>query len=100
LDPALAQRFEREAKTLAASSHPHICTVFDVGRHDGMTYLVLKHLKGGSLSERLEHGQLDVDELVLDFGLARKMTAAPDELTPAPAGLVTEVGAGVLFEMP
>ena len=86
-DAALAQRFEREAKTVAASSHPHICTVFDVGRHDGMTSLVLEHLKGGTLRERLEHGQLDADELLLDFGLANKMTAPPDELTLAPAEL-------------
>ncbi len=34
-DPDLRQRFEREAKTLAALSHPHICPVFDVGQQDG-----------------------------------------------------------------
>jgi hypothetical protein len=37
--PELKQRFEREAKTLAALSHPHICPVFDMGRQDGIDFL-------------------------------------------------------------
>ena len=35
-DPDLKRRFEREARTLAALSHPHICPVFDVGSQDGI----------------------------------------------------------------
>jgi serine/threonine protein kinase len=37
-DPALKQRFEREAKTLAALSHAHICPIHDVGSQDGINF--------------------------------------------------------------
>ena len=40
-DSTLKQRFELEAKTLAALTHPHICSVFDVGSQDGVDFLVL-----------------------------------------------------------
>src|SRR5262245_51284393 len=46
-------RFEREAQTLARLSHPHICPVFDVGRHDGVDYLVMEYIDGETLAERL-----------------------------------------------
>jgi len=34
-DPELKARFEREAKAIAALTHPHICTLYDVGHQDG-----------------------------------------------------------------
>jgi len=52
-DPTLKQRFEREARTLAALSHPHICPVFDVGQQDGIDYLVMEYLEGQTLADRL-----------------------------------------------
>ena len=52
-DSDLKQRFEREAKTLATLSHPHICAVFDVGRQDGIEFLVMEHLEGDTLADRL-----------------------------------------------
>src|SRR5579864_8634122 len=36
------QRFEREAKTISALSHPHICALYDVGNQDGVEYLVME----------------------------------------------------------
>jgi serine/threonine protein kinase len=55
-DPVLKQRFEREAKTLAALSHPHICPVFDVGQQNGIDFLVMEYLEGETLSNRLTKG--------------------------------------------
>ena len=46
-------RFEREARTIAALDHPHICAVYDVGEQDGVHYLVMQHLDGETLAERL-----------------------------------------------
>ena len=61
-DPGLKQRFEREAKTLATLSHPHICSVFDVGRattdQGPIDFLVIEHLEGETLAARLARGPL------------------------------------------
>ena len=51
-------RFEREARAVAALSHPHICTLHDVGTHDGTTYLVMEYLPGQTLADRLLKGPL------------------------------------------
>ena len=49
----LRERFEREAKAVAALSHPHICTLHDVGRQDDIDFLVMEHLEGETLAARL-----------------------------------------------
>ena len=61
-DPDRRQRFEREAKTVAALSHPHICPVFDVGDQDGVAFLVMEYLEGDTLAQRLEKGGLPLDQ--------------------------------------
>src|SRR5262245_34724813 len=60
-DPVLRERFEREARTIAALNHPHICTLYDVGHQDGTDFLVLEHLEGQTLAERLTKGALPLD---------------------------------------
>ncbi|MCH7632046.1 MAG: protein kinase [Planctomycetes bacterium] len=47
----LRQRFEREAKAISNLTHPNICTLYDVGRQDGVDYLVMEYLEGETLSE-------------------------------------------------
>ena len=51
-------RFEREARTLASLSHPRICTLYDVGEHQGSTFLVMEHLQGETLADRIFRGPL------------------------------------------
>ncbi|HET9794476.1 MAG TPA: protein kinase [Thermoanaerobaculia bacterium] len=66
--PDLKVRFEREARAIAALSHPHICALYDVGSHDGMEYLVMELIEGQVLSGRLEKGALPTEQ-VLRFGV-------------------------------
>jgi serine/threonine protein kinase len=58
----LKQRLEREAKAISALNHPHICTLHDVGSQDGVDFLVMEHVEGETLSERLHRGKLELDE--------------------------------------
>src|SRR5262245_4563438 len=52
-DPDRRTRFEREARAIAALSHPHICTIHDIGRENGTDYLVMELLEGETLADRL-----------------------------------------------
>lgn len=52
-DPSLLDRFEREARAVARLHHPHICALFDVGREQGVPYLVMEYLEGETLAQRL-----------------------------------------------
>jgi Tol biopolymer transport system component len=73
LPPELAKdeerraRFEREARAASTLNHPHICAVYDVGRHDGIDFLVLEYLDGTTLAAALENGPLPIDQ-VLRYG--------------------------------
>jgi len=59
-DASALLRFEREAKALAALSHPNILTIFDIGRSGGTAFAVTELLTGATLRQRLERGKLPV----------------------------------------
>src|SRR5438270_1502497 len=67
-DPELRRRFEREARVISSLSHPHICTLFDVGQQSGTDFLVMELLEGETLAHRIAHGPLPL-ELVLKTGI-------------------------------
>jgi eukaryotic-like serine/threonine-protein kinase len=69
------ERFHREARAVARITHPHICTVHDVGQLDGVPFLVMELLEGETLAERLERGPLSVDRAL---AFARQIAAALD----------------------
>ena len=53
-----SRRFEREARSAAALSHPNLVQLFDFGHHGGRPFMVLEYLPGGTLEERLAEGNL------------------------------------------
>jgi eukaryotic-like serine/threonine-protein kinase len=76
-DPELKARFEREAKTIAALTHPHICTLYDVGHQEGTDYLVMEYLEGETLAHRIERGPIKVDDaLTIGIQIADALTSA------------------------
>jgi len=63
----LKARFEREAKAISQLTHPHICTLYDIGSENGTDFLVMELLEGQSLADLLEKGALPTEQ-VLRFG--------------------------------
>jgi eukaryotic-like serine/threonine-protein kinase len=101
-DPAAAQRFEREARAVAALSHPHISALFDVGRHDGADFLVMEYLEGETLASRLARGKLPLEQaLQVGSQIADALAAAHNagivhrDLKPANI-ILTKTGAKLL----
>jgi eukaryotic-like serine/threonine-protein kinase len=63
-NPEVRTRFEREAKTVSALNHPHICTLFDVGREGEIDYLVMELIDGETLAARIAKGPLPTPEVL------------------------------------
>src|SRR5579872_6712773 len=61
-DPESKRRMEREAKSISALQHAHICTLHDIGSQDGTDFLVMEYLEGQTLASRLENGPLPLDQ--------------------------------------
>src|SRR3984957_1129938 len=62
--PDFRTRFQREAQATAALNHPHICALYDVGEHEGASYLVMEYVEGQTLESRLREGPLPLDQLL------------------------------------
>ncbi|HUP44731.1 MAG TPA: protein kinase [Thermoanaerobaculia bacterium] len=67
-DAALRARFEREARAISALNDPHICALYDVGRENGLDYLVMELCDGATLADRLRGGRLQLEQ-ALRFGV-------------------------------
>lgn len=61
-DPERRARFEREARAISSLAHPHVCTLYDVGREGAVDFLVMEYLEGESLDARLKRGPIPLDE--------------------------------------
>ena len=74
-NPETRARFEREARTVSSLNHPHICTLFDVGREGDTDFLVMELVEGETLAQRLARGALPTADVVR---LARQIADALD----------------------
>ena len=57
--PDATARFRHEAQAIAQMRHPNIVNVYDFGEHDGVPYMIIEYVPGGSLANKLSHGPLD-----------------------------------------
>ena len=77
-DPLFLKRFEREARALAQLNHPHIVQVLDVGEHQGIPFVVMEYLGGGTLKARIGRPLLPREAGALLAPIARALAYAHD----------------------
>jgi len=101
-DPSLRQRLEREAKAVSKLSHPHICTLHDIGHQDGVDFLVMELVEGETLEHRLMKGPLPPEQAIriamqIADALARahKLGIVHRDLKPANV-MLTKTGAKLM----
>jgi serine/threonine protein kinase len=74
-DEQFVERFQLEARTIARLQHPHILPVYDYGNQDDILYLAIAYVQGGSLSDRVDKGPMQLAEV---DKLLQQMAAALD----------------------
>jgi len=76
-DPEFRERFDREARAISQLNHPNICTLHDVGDHEGTAYLVMELLDGQTLAARIANGaQPPAEALPIAIQIGEALAAA------------------------